>query len=318
MTNSHGTYSPTSASSSSDGEPVSNANDEELQREVQGGTSTSDEAGDRTLDIDSTTWGGMSSGAVEPGYKSTQSPDWLSTIPDSYKSSAAQWAAQRGVIKITPIEQRQKFTYATVAYIAEHQEEPKTQIFPIVDVQVTPHQITWDFYSTTEGRVGVSNAVEDHMVVEFDVYLSELIAMYWAFGGDGEYNYGLPTYSNMKKRWWNAVENDEYLSFEEDIESTKLFIDFRNSFLQQHNGWVCRFASHTFGVFQGVINSVNYSIGAGESFAKWHVKIEEAIFLNEAYSTEGKKPEATTSNGSSTDSGDATSAEGDVQTSEEQ
>ena len=48
------------------------------------------------------------------------------------------------------------------------------------------------------------------------------------------------------------------------------------------------------------------------------VKIEEAIFLNEAYSTEGKKPEATTSNGSSTDSGDATSAEGDVQTSEEQ
>lgn len=316
MSNSEGTYSETSPSSSTDGEPVSNSNDEELQEEVQGDTSASDEAGDRELDIDSDTWGGMESGAVEPGHKSTQSSNWLSTVPEEYQSVAAKWAEQRGVVKITPIEQRQKFTYATIAYIADKQEEPKTQIFPIVDVQNSPHQIKWDFYSTTEGRVGVSNAVEDHMTVEFDVYLSELIAMYWAFGGDGEYDYGLPTRENMKKRWWNAVENDDYLSFEEDIESTKGFIDFRNTFLQQHSGWVCRFASHTFGVFQGVINDVSYNIGAGESFAKWHVKIEEAIFLNEAYSTDGTKPESTTtSDGSTTSSGDASNSE-DVQTGE--
>ena len=44
MTNSHGTYSSTSASSPSDGEPVSNANDKELQREVQRDTSTSDKS----------------------------------------------------------------------------------------------------------------------------------------------------------------------------------------------------------------------------------------------------------------------------------
>lgn len=315
MSNSEGTYPTATSSSSSDGEPVSNANDEELQQEVQGESSGNDEAGDRTLDIDSTTWDGMESGAVEPGRgKSTQSPDWLSTIPSQYQSAAAKWAAQRGVIKITPIEQRQKFTYATIAYIADHQEEPKTQIFPIVDVNDKPHQIKWDFYASTEGRIGVSNAVEDHMSVEFDVYLSELIAMYWAFGGDGEYNYGLPTYDNMKRRWWNAVESGTYLDFEEDIESTKAFIDFRNTFLQQHSGWVCRFASHTFGVFQGVINDVSYTIGAGESFAKWHVVIEEAIFLDEAYSTSGKKQESTTSDGSTTDSGDGSSSE-NVETS---
>lgn len=308
MANSQGTYPQTTASSSEpSGEPVTNENDEELQKEVEGEV-TYDEAGDREL-IDSDTWGGMESGAVEVA--STQEHDWMKTIPNEYKASAAQWAQQRGVIKITPIEQRQKFTYATVAYIAEHQEEPKTQIFPVVDVQVNPHQITWDFYSTTEGRIGVSNAVEDHMVVEFDVYLSELIAMYWAFGDNDKYQYGLPTYENMKQRWWDAVENDTYLQFEEDIEATKKFIDFRNTFMQQHNGWVCRFASHTFGVFQGVINGVNYSIGAGESFAKWHVKIEEAVFLKGAYHTSGKKEddEATTSNGSTTDSGDADTEE---------
>lgn len=306
MTNSEGTQSNTEPSSSSDGEPVSNANDEELQNEVNGESTNTDEAGDRELDIDSTTWDGMESGAIEPGHKSTQTSNWMSTIPDEYKEQAAEWAQQRGVIKITPIEQRQKFTYSTVAYIASNQSEPKTQIFPIVDVQVTPHQITWDFYSTTEGRIGISNAVEDHMIVEFDVYLSELIAMYWAFGEDGQYDYGLPTRDNMKKRWWRSVSEDTYKDFEEDIEATKGFIDFRNTFLQQHNGWVCRFASHTFGVFQGVISSVNYNIGGGESFAKWHVKIEEAVFLNEAYSTDGKKPEeTTTSGGSTTDSGDA-------------
>lgn len=310
MSNSQGTYPTASPSSSTDGEPVSNANDEELQAEVHGDTSSSDEAGDRELNTDATTWDGMESGAIDPGHTSTQSPDWLSTIPSEYRSVAAKWAEQRGVIKITPVEQRQKFTYATIAYIADHQEEPKTQIFPIVDVNDKPHQIKWDFYASTEGRVGISNAVEEHMRVEFDVYLSELIAMYWAFGGDGEYNYGLPTYENMKRRWWNAVENGTYLDFEEDIESTKAFIDFRNTFLQQHSGWVCRFASHTFGVFQGVINDVSYTIGAGESFAKWHVVIEEAIFLDGAYSKDGKKHDATeTSDGSTSDSGDASSSE---------
>lgn len=295
------------------GEPVTNANDKELQKELEGEQSA-DEAGDAELNIDAETWDGMDDGATE--YDSTQTPNWISTIPDKYKTQAKLWASQRGVIKVTPIQKRQKFTYSTVAYIASKQEEPKTQIFPITDLQVIPHQITWDFFDTTEGRIGVSNAVEKHMICEFDVYLTELVATYWAFGENDKYDYGLATIPNIKRRWTEAVENDTILEFEADVEATKEFIDFRNTFLQQHSGWVCRFASHTFGVFQGVITDVNYNISGGESFAKWHVKIEEAVFLKGAYSTKGKKQESTTSDGSSENSGDASNTE-NVETSTE-
>ena len=250
-------------------------------------------------------------------YDSTQSHDWLSNVPKEYRELADKWQQQQGVIKITPLQQRQKFTYSTAAYIAANQAEPKTQIFPLTDLSVTPHQINWDFYSTTEGRVGVSNAIEEHMKCEFDVYLTDLVASYWVFGGDNQYNYGLSTFPNLKKKWWNAVKNGTYLQFEDDIEQTEAFIKFRNSFLQQHMGWVCRFTSNAFGVFQGVINQVNYDIGGGESFAKWHIVIEEAIFLNDAYSTTGQKPDdtETSSDGSSTASGGASSSE-DIDTGE--
>lgn len=273
--------------------------------------------GDRALDLNSGVWGGMASGAIM--YDSTQSHDWLSTIPSQYKGVAAKWEQQQGMLKITPLQQRQKFTYSTVAYIASKQEEPKTQIFPISDVSIVPHQITFDFYDTTEGRVGVSNAVEQHMTVEFDVYLTDLVATYWAFGGDDEYNYGLATFPNLKKKFWDAVENNTFLNIETDVEATKQFSEFRNTFLQQHSGWVCRFTSHAFGVFQGVITDVSYDISSGESFAKWHIKLEEAIFL-ESYSIDGKKPEdendeeedkskGVSQDGSTTDSGDATNTE---------
>ena len=54
---------------------------------------------------------------------------------------------------------------------------------------------------------------------------------------------------------------------------------------------LCNFFSHTFGFFQGVITDVSYSINSGESFAKWHIKLEEAIFT-ENYSKSGQKPQA--------------------------
>ena len=281
---------------------------------------TVDQYGNRALDLQSGVWGGMQSGAIM--YNSTQSQDWLSTIPSKYREVADKWQNQAGMLKITPLQQRQKFTYSTVAYIASKQEEPKTQVFPISDVSVIPHHITFDFYDTTEGRVGVSNAVENHMVVECDIYLTDLVATYWAFGGDNEYNYGLNTFPALKKYIWDAIKNNKYLDeVDYDIEATKEFADFRSTFLQQHYGWVCRFTSHTFGVFQGVITDVKYDISSGESFAKWHIKLEEAIFLNDAYSTTGQKPKdesetsgssSGTSSGetnSSSNSGDATSQE---------
>lgn len=284
--------------------------------ELNGSGSGNSAYGSRALDINATEWAGMESGAIL--YNSTQSQDWLSVVPEKYKSVARKWENQQGVVKITPLQQRQKFTYSTVAYIASKQEEPKTQIFPVSEVSVTPHQINFDFYDTTEGRVGVSNAVEKHMTVEFDVYLTDLLAQFWIFGGDNEYIMGVDALSKYYKSWSDAINDGDYLNFEYNLENTPEFADFRATFLQQHLGWVCRFTSHIFGVFQGVINEVNYSVSDGETFAKWHVKLEEAIFTS-AYSTKGKKDESTedsTSNGSTTSSGSGASQEDiDVNTS---
>ena len=283
-------------------EPMTVEDDEELLSVLNG--ELGEEQGDRSLNLNSKTWDGMETGAIN--YKSTQNSDWLATIPEQYQSTANKWQNQQGMCKIIPVAQKQKFTYSTVAYIATKQEEPKTQVFPISDVSVVPHQITFDFYDTTEGRVGVSNAVEKHMQVEFDVYLTDLLAQFWIFGDDDQYNLGVSKLPVLKREFWAAVENGSYLSFETDLEQTKEFAEFRTTFLQQHSGWVCKFVSHTFGVFQGVITDVSYSINSGESFAKWHVKIEEAIFTD-AYSTTGQKPqeESSTDTASQENSGDA-------------
>ena len=290
-------------------EPVSVETDDELQDALSGDSGP--QQGNRDLDLNATKWDGMESGAIN--YNSTQDKNWLNTIPAEYRELANKWASQQGMIKVVPVQQKQKFTYSTVSYIASKQEEPKVQVFPICDVSVVPHQITFDFYDTTEGRVGVSNAVEKHMQVEFDVYLTDLIAQYWIFGENDEYVLGGTTMSNTTKGFWDAVENGTYLDFEGDLEKTTGFSDFRATFLQQHSGWVCKFVSHIFGVFQGVITDVSYQIGSGESFAKWHIKIEEAIFTD-AYSNTGQKPQEqqsgdSTSGGTTESSGDATNAE---------
>ena len=164
MTNNYGENvngNTTTNTGSGDGEgwkgitPTTVEDDEELLAALNG--EVGEEQGDRSLNLDAGSWGGMESGAIN--YKSTQEKKWIDTIPKQYKSIASKWQNQQGMVKIIPVAQKQKFTYSTVAYIAVKQEEPKTQVFPISDVSVIPHQITFDFYDTTEGRVGVSNAV---------------------------------------------------------------------------------------------------------------------------------------------------------------
>jgi hypothetical protein len=289
-------------------EPVTVESDKDLQAALNGDQGETDMSS-RDLNFNATSWDGMESGAVK--YDSTQAQDWYANVPKKYMSTARRWANQQGMMRITPIQQRQKFTYSTVAYIASKTEEPKTQTFPISDVNVTPHQITFDFYDTTEGRVGVSNAVEKHMSVECDVYLTDLLAQFWIFGNDNNNVMGADIFKSYKREWWNAVETNTYLSFEGDLEATPEFADFRNTFLQQHSGWVCRFSSHAFGVFNGVITDVSYNIGSGESFAKWHLKFEEAIFTSN-YSKDGQKEQAdagTSEDGSTENSGAADDSE---------
>ena len=294
-------------------EPTTVDSDPDLQKALKGeGTG---EQGARDLDLNATSWGGMESGAIK--YDSTQSPNWWSTIPDAFKNKAINWSQNQGILEIIPKQQRQKFTYSTVAYIANHTSEPKTQRIPISDVSVTPHQINFDFYDTTEGRVGVSHAVEKHMSVEFDVYLTDYIFYNWNSGGDNNNKYYMDIPSKIKKTFWSAIDDKYYINenFFMDIEQTKEFTDFRSSFLQQHLGWMCQFNTHAFPTFVGVINDISFNINSGESFAKWHVKLEEAIFTSD-YEETGKKASDTTetsTDGSQTNSGGAESTE-DIQT----
>ena len=270
---------------------------------------------DSKLDLDSNTWGGMQSGAVNN--PSHQESNWFNTVPEQYRAQAAKWSNQQGVMKITPKNQRQKFTYSTIAYIAEKQQEPKTQIFPISDLKVQPHQINFEFYDTTEGRVGVSNAVEKHMICECDVYLTDLIFYWWNHGDDNQNDFTrLGLAESLKQKFWAAIATRDINQINNlivDIEQTVEFADFRNTFLQQHLGWVCLFSSHAFGVFQGVLTEVSYDIASGETLAKWHLKFEEAIFLTSedggGYSTTGQKQSSTSQDGSTTSSGDASSGE---------
>lgn len=286
-------------------QPTTVDNDLDLQEALHD-YPTGNPQDNRDLDLSASEWGGMESGSIK--FDSTQSPNWLSTIPDRYRKKAIQWSANQGILEIIPRQQRQKFTYTTVTYIAHNSSEPKTQRIPISDVSVVPHQIHFDFYDTTEGRVGISHASEKHMSVEFDVYLTDYIFYNWNSGGDNSNKYYMDVPDKLKKIFWNSVKNNTYINSNVllDIEATKEFSDFRMSFLQQHLGWMCKFNTHAFPSFVGVINDISFSINSGETFAKWHVKIEEAIFVD--YSKDGKKPEeesTVSEDGSTTDSGDA-------------
>lgn len=254
------------------------------------------------------------------------------------------WDRQASVVKITPMFQQQRISKTWVSYIMEGLPKPQIQRFPISSPKVTPHQISFDFFDTTEGKIGVSNAKENMMIVEFDVYVSELIYFYWNHAGsknagqlkglDGSGGLGALTgqrfineeRDNFDKmvealvkgscnhpyekgqfrkdgegamRWFKSLANPWSYRVN-NFEDTQAFIDFRNIFLQQYTGWVCKFTSQIFGIFDGVFTDISYEIEDGYTDAKWHCKIEEAIFT-EDYSKDGTKPSA--SNGDQEESG---------------
>ena len=266
-----------------------------------------------------------------------------SSVPSAYKSQFRQWANQQGVMKIVPHQQKQRFSYSNIAYIAEGLDAPVPQIVPIANVSYIPHQISFNFFDSSEGKIGVSNPVEKCASLEIDIYVSELVYFWWNHGykkdkvqtytqtthvdGHGtkvdtgaEMIVGEELHSNWKGlnylssregainslgHDWDAHDLDKvnFLNFEDTTD----FMDFRSSFLTQYSGWVCRFVSHAFPTFYGVITDVKYDISEGETWAKYHVKIEEAVFTLD-YNAAGKTTDTstTTSGGSTTNSGDAT------------
>lgn len=253
------------------------------------------------------------------------------------------WDRMGGMMKIEPIKRKQNYYRAEVAYIAQGLPYPQIQRVPISGVKITPHQISFDFFDTTEGKIGVSNATEKHMVLECDILVTELIYFMWNHAGTKNQGqlYGLDgtgggggmsgmrffkerdehvtnmiealsegecykgEYNKNGEGFWNFMWSKLNVPWKgynrtvEDFQQTQAFIDFRNSFLQQFNGWVCQFTSEVFGVFNGVITEISYEIEDGSMDAKWHLKIQEAIFTDD-YSDEGKKPQ--TSEGSTDDS----------------
>ena len=290
-------------------QPTTVGNDKALQQDIEDGSGAPLQD-DTRLNIYGEPWDGMESGYTERD--SMQPHIWEQTFPARYRKKAAKWANNQGILEITPRQQRQKYTYSTIAYISKNQNEPKTQRFPISDVTVVPHQINFDFYDTTEGRIGVSHATEKHMSVEFDVYLTDYIFYGWNIGDNNTNQYYLNVPDQVKRNIWQSIHDKTYTDrrFIEEIEQTTQFTTFRNTFLQQRLGWICDFNSHVFGKFTGVINDVSFQINSGESFAKWHIKIEEALFIDGWYETKGQKPETTTSeDASTTDSGSATDVE---------
>lgn len=255
-----------------------------------------------------------------------------------------QWDRMGSMMKIEPITKKQNFQYTTVAYIANGLPYPQIQRVPISGVKITPHQISFDFFDTSEGKIGVSNASEKHMILECDIYVTDLIYYMWNHAGsqnaghlagfDGTGGFGAYTGMRFIQQQAKAVEslvkgdcaNDG--DFEKgvynkngeglmnwitssinpwnrtvnDFQETQAFIDFRNTFLQQFTGWICKFTSEVFGVFDGVITDISYEIEDGFSDAKWHLKVQEAIFTDD-YSEDGKKPSGT-SEGSQDNSGE--------------
>lgn len=268
-------------------------------------------------------WGTPWSGGSDP----------LESMGDSdlYRS-LVQWSNRPSTLKITPVALYQKVSRSEVAYWnggqlgdVESQSfpEPNIQRIPISNVNVKPHQISFDFFDTTEGKIGVSNATEKYMELEFDVYVTELIYQYWDnytsesknhfsnVGSVKDFQHIQYIIESIRTSGKNNREIDRDLDYSQDdtqlsytgvnnysrngvnqiitdFEETQEFMDFRNTFLQCYTGWSCRFTSQAFGSFIGVFTDISYNFEDGYSAPKWHCKVEEAIFT-EDYSITGKK-----------------------------
>ena len=273
-------------------------------------------------------------------------------LTEDYKALTA-YDGQAGIMKIEPVSLKQDFAYWTSAYIKEKLSYPQIQRVPVTNISIKPHQISFDFFDTSEGKIGISNATEKHMEVEGDIYVTELIYYYWDHynsqesGKPGDHTSGI----RSMKRNRQAVDtimssirdkgvdktnreidkaidksrDDSQLSFTganqynklgidyitANFEETQTFIDFRNTFLLTFSGWVCKFTSQTFGSFYGVFTDISYNIDDGYSDAKWHFKIEEAIFTddytpdkNANNDSNSVDPSKISADGSQTDSGD--------------
>ena len=118
-----------------------------------------------------------------------------------------EWKNQQGVMKIRPTNLVQKFTYSAVPHIQKGIREPVTQVVPVSNVSVQPHQVSFSFFDTTEGRFGVSNAVEKTMVLECDIYVTDLVYYWWNYAKKhDDVNFG---YNYFPPKEYKGIKYDE-------------------------------------------------------------------------------------------------------------
>lgn len=129
------------------------------------------------------------------------------------------WDRNAGIMKIVPKQRVQKMSYSTQAYLLEGQPYPQIQRVPISNLKVTPHQVSFDFFDTTEGKIGVSNATEKHYIMEFDIYVIDMVYFMWNHYGSknqgGLMQGGLGAYTGMRflRQREEALEQlQEYIS----------------------------------------------------------------------------------------------------------
>lgn len=233
----------------------------------------------------------------DPRPLAAKNDDWIKAFKAQVaskknKNAYKQWDNHNGMLKVIPTRQIQLMSYSTVTDILDKGDDPVTQIFPISNASVSPHQISFDYFNTSEGKLGVASAAEKHMVVECDVYYTDLVYYWWRQGGtlgrfgfhDWKKGLNLKPIEFTKKQIGGKKNKkcslSDFTTYTKDFEQTPEFAKMRDAFLTYFTGWECKFVTHVFPTFYGVITEIKYDISEGESFAKWHMKIEEALFLN--------------------------------------
>ena len=58
------------------------------------------------------------------------------------------WSRQAGRLRIMPMYKEDYIRLTNVAYFKNGLPEPEIQTFPISNVKVTPHQVSFDFFDT--------------------------------------------------------------------------------------------------------------------------------------------------------------------------
>jgi hypothetical protein len=274
---------------------------------VDDGTSGATDGSEPTTDDgSSTTDDGSSSGSSSSSSDSTDDTTFKQplgvkstekfSVPEEYREIWNGWSQQHGMLKVKP---EVKFYYNTkvtgdqksdktdktidvtsVSYINNDKStQPVTQVFPIQNLNVTPHFTNFTFYEGGDGNnYGIQQATYQPMIVECDVTFSALLLYYYNYANYAKEYTGASQWMGLE-----AIKNADGhgMYYFDEAEKSEQFVNIRQRFLQEYSGWACTFSSTAFGTFQGVFTEIKYKIEEGDTDAVYSIKIEEVIITDD-------------------------------------